>query len=545
MSFVKPLISFLSLKRKVTTTQLICYISLFFIFFDNFTFFEHVLQVFPFSLKNIGFLASLSVGLTSVIMFLLSIICWKYTTKPVLILFLILSSAAAYFMDAYDVVIDHMMLQNIIETDLAETFDLLSAKLIYYIFLLGVLPAVFIYRVEIEYVSWKKTAFTKIRDILFVSFILFVSILLFSKFYTSFFREHKSLRYFTNPTYYIYSVGKYINMNFNNGKIVVAPIGTDAKVIEIEEGDDYTELIILVVGEAARADHFSLNGYQKETNPLLKKENIINFTNMYSSGTSTAFSVPCMFSILDRADYSHKKGKTIENILDVLNHTNQIEILWRDNNFNSKGVALRVPYENYTKPENNPICTDGECRDEGMLVGLDKYIDKRKGKDILIILHQKGSHGPAYYKRYPKNFEKFKPTCQTNQLEECTKEEINNSYDNSILYTDYFLTKVISLLKKYEGSHETAMIYMSDHGESLGENGIYLHGLPNFIAPDCQTHIASLMWFGEEISKDINLEKVRQNRDKQYNHDNLFHTLLGLFEVETEIYDDKMDILLE
>ncbi len=545
MSFVKSLISFLSLKRKVTITQLICYTALFFVFFDNFTFFKHVLQVFPFSLKNMGFLVSLSAGFTAVIMFLLSIMSWKYTTKPVLILFLILSSAAAYFMDTYDVVIDHMMIQNIIETDIAEISDLFSAKLVYYIFLLGVLPALFIYRVEIESVSWKKTAFTKTRDIFFALLILFGLTLLFSNFYTSFFREHKPLRFYTNPTYYIYSVGKYINMNFNKEKTIFAHIGTDAKVIEVEDGDDYTELIILVVGEAARADHFSLNGYQKETNPLLKKENIINFSNMYSSGTSTAFSVPCMFSVLDRGDYSHKKGKKIENILDVLNHTKQIEILWRDNNFNSKGVALRVPYENYTKPENNTICTDGECRDEGMLIGLDEYIDKRKGKDILIILHQKGSHGPAYYKRYPKNFEKFKPTCQTNQLEECSKEEINNAYDNSILYTDYFLTKVISLLKKYEGSYETAMIYMSDHGESLGENGIYLHGLPYIIAPDCQKHIASLMWFGKEISKDINLEKVRQNKDKQYSHDNLFHSLIGLFEVETEIYDETLDIFHE
>jgi lipid A ethanolaminephosphotransferase len=542
MSFIKYFVSSLFRKRIVTTTELIIYTSVFFVFFDNFTFFQHVLEVFPFSIKNIGFLLSLSVGLTAFIVFLLTLVSWKYTTKPVLMFFLLLSSGAAYFMDNYNVVIDHIMIQNILETNLAETSDLFSFKLLYYIFLLGTIPVIFIFRVEIKYVSWKKTAVRKIRDTFLSLLVLFGLILLFSQFYTSFFREYKPLRYYTNPTYYIYSVGNYINMIFSSSEIIRIPIGKDAKVVQNED-DDHPGLVILVVGEAVRADHFSLNGYQKETNPLLTKENIINFSNMYSCGTSTAFSVPCMFSILDRADYSYKKGKQTENILDVLMHTKQIEILWRDNNSDSKGVALRVPYEDYKTSKNNTICTDGECRDEGMLVGLDKYIAQKKGKDILIILHQMGNHGPAYYKRYPKKFEKFKPVCQTNQIEKCSKEEINNAYDNALLYTDYFLVKVINFLKKYDGSHETALIYISDHGESLGESGVYLHGLPYFIAPDAQTHIGALMWFGDAIRKDINIEKIKQNRDKKYSQDNLFHLLLGIFKVETEVYDDTMDIL--
>ena len=535
-----------AIKKKITTTKLAFYMAFFFVFFDNMAFFHHVLQVFPFSLKNIGFLTSLAVTLTALIMFLLTLVGWEYTIKPILILFLISSSLAAYFMDNYNVVIDHIMIQNILETNMAEASDLFSLKLLYYLFLLGVLPAVFVYSVKIESASWKKTTLLKTRDLFLSLLVILGCLLVFSRFYTSFFREHKPLRYYTNPTYYIYSLGKYIHMTFNRGhKIIVTPIGTDAKIIESNDGNPPTELIILVVGEAARADHFSLNGYEKETNPLLKNENIINFSNMYSCGTSTASSVPCMFSVFDRADYSYKKGKETENILDVLTHAKQIEILWRDNNSDSKGVALRVAHEDYRSSEKNTICPDGECRDEGMLVGLDQYIEQHKGKDILIILHQMGNHGPAYYKRYPKKFEKFKPVCQTNQLEKCSKEEIHNAYDNAILYTDYFLAKVINFLKKYESSHETAMIYMSDHGESLGENGVYLHGMPYFIAPGSpKTHIACLMWFGHQIAQDINLEKVRQNSHKKYTQDNLFHTLLGIFEVETSIYNSDMDILL-
>jgi lipid A ethanolaminephosphotransferase len=364
-----------------------------------------------------------------------------------------------------------------------------------------------------------------------------VLLLSFSKFYTSFLREHKSLRYYTNPIYYIYSVSKYINRTFNNAKIIILPIGKDAQV-PINDID--RELIILVIGEAARADRFSLNGYQKETNPLLQKEDVISFTNMYSCGTSTAYSVPCMFSILPRDQYNDNKGASTENLLDVLSHTDNINIQWRDNNSSSKGVALRVPYYDYKLPEINPVC-DVECRDEGMLVGLQKYIDDQKEGDILIVLHQMGNHGPAYYKRYPAAFEKFTPACKSNQLDECSKEEINNAYDNALVYTDYFLAQTIKLLKKNSKQFETAMIYMSDHGESLGEYGIYLHGLPYQMAPESQKHIASIFWFGDSFK--IDKKSLRSNSAKQFSHDNLFHTILGLMEVETTIYDKSLNII--
>jgi lipid A ethanolaminephosphotransferase len=472
---------------------------------------------------------------------LLTLVSSKWTTKPVLITILLVSSLTNYFMNSYHVVIDDSMIRNMLQTDMNESMDLLTIKQVLYFFILGVLPSYLIYKSTIQYRGIKKESFAKIKVILISLIIIAGSIFIFSKHYTSFFREHKPLRFSTNPTYWIYSVGKYINKTFNNGPIIVKPIGTDAKVVKTD--DNHTKLVIMVVGEAARADHFSLNGYTKETDPLLKKENVINFSNMYSCGTSTAESVPCMFSVFNRSDYSYKKGISYENVLDVLNHTNDISILWRDNNSDSKGVALRVPYENYRTPQNNPICINGECRDEGMLAGLDKYIEEHKGKDILIILHQMGNHGPAYYKRYPKTFEKFTPVCKTNQLEECTKEEISNAYDNAILYTDYFLSKVIHFLKKYDKDHKTAMIYMSDHGESLGENGIYLHGLPYFMAPDAQIHIGSVMWFGNEMKKEIDINKLEKNKDKKYLQDNLFHTLLGIFNIKTEVYKKKMDML--
>lgn len=521
---------------KLTQTRLILLTALFFIVFDNLAFFRQVMAVYPVTLKNIGFLASLVVGLTAFITLLLTLVSSKYTTKPVLILLLLVSSLASYFMNNYNVVIDHTMIRNILQTNYRESVDLLSFKLIAYFLLLGLLPAFFIYRAEIEPVSWRQAVTAKLKTAAISVLIVFAMILSFSKFYTSFFREHKPLRYYTNPTYYIYSTGKYLNLTYNRSEAAVKPLGEDAR---IPAADLDRELVILVVGEAARADRFSLNGYERETNPLLQQEDVISFPDMYSCGTSTAYSVPCMFSIFPRADYSDGKGESNENLLDVLRHAG-VHVLWRDNNSDSKGVALRVPFQDYKLPEINPVC-DVECRDEGMLVGLQEYIDAQPAGDIVIVLHQMGNHGPAYYKRYPPAFEKFTPVCRTNQFDQCTNEEIGNAYDNAILYTDYFLSRVIGLLKKNSSRFETAMIYLSDHGESLGEYGIYLHGLPYAMAPDVQKHIGAIFWFGDSFKIDKNA--LRRKAAKRFSQDNLFHTLLGLLEIETGVYDKGLDII--
>ncbi len=527
--------------KKITQTQLILLTSLFLVAFDNYAFFTNLTKVYPMS-DNFGFVVSTALVNFFFTVLLLSLVSTKWTIKPIIITVLIVSSLTNYFMNAYHVVIDASMIRNMMQTNINESMDLLTLKQVLYFIFLGVLPSLYVYKVKIESRGFKTEILSRLKLIATAIVVIGLSIFLFSKYYTSFAREHKPLRFTVNPTYWIYSTGKYIHKTFNSGPIVVKPIGEDAKVVK-KADDNRSKLVIMVVGEAARADHFSLNGYERDTNPLLEKDDIINFSNMSSCGTSTAESVPCMFSKYDRSDYNYKKGITTENVLDVLKHTKDVAILWRDNNSDSKGVALRVPYEDFKIPKNNSICVEGECRDIGMLVGLDKFIEKNKGKDILIVLHQMGNHGPAYFKRYTKEFEKFTPTCKTNQLEDCTQQEITNAYDNAILYTDYFLDNVIKFLKKYDDRYDTAMIYMADHGESLGEKGVYLHGLPYFMAPDAQTHIGAVMWFGKHMSKVIDANALRQRSKKAYSQDNLFHTLLGIFNVKTKVYDPDMDML--
>ncbi|PHS30752.1 MAG: phosphoethanolamine transferase [Sulfurovum sp.] len=509
--------------------------ALFILIFANLSFFEHVLNVYPLNTSNSGFLLSLAFLIYALLVIMFTLVSFKYTTKPTLILALILSASVHYFMQTYNIVMDKTMIENTLQTDIQESFDLLSIKLFITLFLLGVLPSIILYKIPLNYRGFKVELWSKFKIIMLHIALIAILLFTFSKFYASFFREHKTLRLYPNPITSIYNIVSYTYDQVQERNIPMKIIGQDAAIPKIE---GQRKIVIMVVGEAARADHFSLNGYEKETNPLLKQEDIINFSQMYSCGTTTAVSVPCMFSIYNRSDYNSRKGYNTHNVLDILSHAG-VDVLWRDNNSNSKGVAVRLNYQHYKSATLNPIC-ESECRDEGMLVGLDKVVSETK-KDIIIVLHQMGNHGPAYYQRYPKNFKRFTPVCKTNQLEECSKEEISNAYDNAILYTDYFLSKVINFLKQHEKNSHTAMIYMADHGESLGENGFYLHGLPYFMAPDHQKHVGALMWFSQAFPIDKNSLKNRSNNE--YSHDNLFSTLLGIFNVQTNVYKKEMDML--
>ncbi len=514
-------------------------VSMFILIFGNFTFFSNVINIYPLNSSNMLHLLSLALLLFLLNCFLLSLFCFKFTTKPVLITILMLSSIVAYYMDSYKIVIDDVMIDNIFRTNMDETIDLISFKLLLYVVFMGLVPSFFIYKVKMKKLK-AKTAFLHRLVLTGGSItVALLTVFIFSSFYASFFREHKPLRYYANPAYYLYSSGQYAGRLFKGSTIPFKQIGLDAK---IAPSDCDKELVIFVIGESVRADHMSLNGYKRKTNPLLEKEEVYSFTNVWSCATATADAVRCMLSATDRSHYSSGKAKATDNILDILKRAG-VNVLWLDNNSSSQGMANRVPFINYRTPENNPDC-QGECRDMGMLTALQDYVYSHPNGDIFIVLHQMGNHGPDYYKRYPPEFEKFTPTCKTNQLENCTIEEINNAYDNILLYTDYFLTETIKFLKENNQSFETVMFYISDHGESLGENHIYLHSMPYMIAPDEQKHVPMIMWFGDNYhNKEAVIDSLKEQLNRKLTQDIVFHTLLGFFEIETTLYKKELDIL--
>lgn len=514
-------------------------VSAFVLLFANYRFAANVLGVYPLSAANIPFFISLALILFCVNIILLSVVTIKFMTKPALILFLLLSAFAAYFMDTYNVIIDDVMIDNIVRTDRAEVTNLISLKQILYVIFLGLIPSFIVLKLKLNRPATKQAIWSRLKLFAGALTVIIVLLISFGSAYATFFREHKLLRFYTNPTYLVYSLVRYVSDK--TASVTAGEIGKIALDARIDAESDKKKLIVIVVGETVRADHMSLNGYARDTNPYLETEDIINFSNVWSCGTSTAVSVPCMFSSYSREDFNGVKADSTENVLDILARLG-INVIWLDNNSDSKGVALRIPYESFKSSETNSECDD-ECHDIGMLTYLESFVEQNDNGDIVVVLHQMGNHGPAYYKRYPPEFEKFTPACKTNILENCSDTEIINSYDNAILYTDYFLKETIAMLKTHSDEFSTAMMYISDHGESLGEYGVYLHGLPYSLAPDTQKHVPLIMWFSDSFrAEQLPNASLDDTYEAEYSHDNIFHTILGLTDISTDLYDEKLDL---
>jgi lipid A ethanolaminephosphotransferase len=322
----------------------------------------------------------------------------------------------------------------------------------------------------------------------------------------------------------------------------VAPFGDDAR--KVSKGRAGRSLTVLVIGETARAANFSLNGYPRPTNPLLSQvPDLVNLSHVFSCGTDTAQSVPCMFSGLGRRAYSYERAVQREGLLDILQRAG-FSVLWRENQSGCKGVCRRVPTEFVTTMDYRKFYEVGSSLDENLLTGLQEKIDQLPG-DGVIVLHMMGSHGPAYYQRYPSAFEQFQPTCKESQFSRCTRAQIVNSYDNTILYTDHILARLIGLLQANDAKDvATAMIYVSDHGESLGESNLYLHGLPYALAPDVQKHVPMLLWLSPRFQAGVHADMgcLQRRKDEPASHDNLFHSVLGLLDVHTKVYDRGLDL---
>lgn len=503
-------------------------VTLFLLVTGNYSLFRSIAKTYPPSLENLSFLASLAWFFTALTVLFFLIVCHGRLTRWLLAASVLLAAQTAYYMDHYGVLIDTVMIDNVMHTDKHEAMGLISLSMVIKVLLLGILPAWITFKLTPSSKATYAALKIRMRHIGLLLVSIAIAIAPFVGTYTSFIREHRLIRFYANPTYPIYSLIKY-----GLQAVTTLPIGNIRKIEEnailIEPPNSRKELIIVVVGETARYDRFSLNGYQRPTNPMLEKQNVLSFSNVSSCGTSTGVSVPCMFSNLGRAKYKKDLALSQENILDVLAR-NGVAVLWRDNNSDSKGVATRFPYEDFKSPTLNPIC-DAECRDVGMLSGLDKYILANKNRDMLIVMHQMGNHGPEYYRRYTKPFQRFTPACQTGELRDCPKNEVDNAYDNAILYTDYFLSETINFLKKYDSDYETAMFYVADHGESLGEQGLYLHAMRYSDAPKEQTHVPAILWLGKNFKYKI--EDFMPYKNAALSHDDLFCGLMTAFDIKS------------
>lgn len=485
------------------------------------------------------FLVSLPVFIFVPLLIFFSLIIIPYIAKPLLIIFLSLSAAANYAMYRLGIFIDAEMYRNIIETNNREATDLITVSFDIWFLLTAVLPAIILIRTRINYRFWHIELWQRSKKVLISLLVLLCFVPLSYKEYVSFGRNNREVRKLINTFNYIYAVGRYYQHQSLAKRQFVILDNHAAKAADTGSGP---KTLILIVGETARAQNFSLYGYERETTPLLAQQNIIVFQDTSSCGTATAVSLPCMFSHLERRRFDVNDAYYTQNLVDLL-QTAGYNLLWRENDDGCKGVCKRIPAEDMVEIGGSRHCFGDFCRDEVLLEGLDNKLKNLK-QNTVIILHTMGSHGPTYYKRYPDSFKKFTPACETADLQNCTRQQIINTYDNTILYTDYVISSVIDTLKRHSDI-ESGMIYISDHGESLGENNIYLHGLPYRIAPQEQKKIPFLLWMSEKLKKHERFDESclrRHAAQDAYSHDNLFHSVLGLLNVRTTAYKPELDI---
>ncbi|MES2991296.1 MAG: phosphoethanolamine--lipid A transferase [Pseudomonadota bacterium] len=488
-----------------------------------------------------GLAAALGAFLVALHVLLLGLVTHVWTARPLLSVLIVAAAASSYFIGQYGVFIDPTMLRNVLHTQPSEARELLGAGFWAHLALAAV-PLMLLWRVRLTRRSVRQ-ALARRAALLFGS--VAVAVLALLSVYqdvASEMRNRKELRYLVTPANVVYSTARVLAGDARVASTARRPVGTDARLAAAAEGRAKPALFVIVVGETARAANWGLNGHVRQTTPELAKLDVLNFSNVSACGTNTETSLPCMFSAVGRRDYDEARIRGSESLLHVLRHAG-LEVLWRDNQSGCKGVCEGLPTERLDQATVPGLCEDGRCFDEVLLHGLDTIARDARG-NLVVVLHMIGNHGPAYHRRYPKEFARFAPACETDDLRRCSSAEIAAAYDNALLYTDHVLARVIGFLKEREARYDTAMLYVSDHGESLGEHGLYLHGVPYAIAPREQLQVPMVWWLspGFAASAGVDTSCLRARTGEPWTHDHLFHTVLGLLQVQTAVYEPAFDI---
>ncbi|RKS85804.1 phosphatidylethanolamine:Kdo2-lipid A phosphoethanolamine transferase [Orbus hercynius] len=534
-------------QKAISVSLLVSLIAFYQATFLNFTYYKHVLSALSInSLDDVLFFCTMPIVVFCVISALLSVFIFPKLIKLIACLLVIIGAWLSYFMSTYSIMIDRDMLQNALDTNQAESFALVTPSLIINVIILGILPSLLILFVRVKPIKkWTYYLLRRMITIILSIAVIALVAMFFYKNYATFMRNNNGIIKYLMPSNYIVAVYNQYNY-LQYQRIPFTELGDDAYQVPIKNTNGQKNVMILIVGETARANNFSLGGYDKPTNSLLAKQNVIYFQNTSSCGTATAYSLPCMFSNMTRENYEPQLANKQSNALDILQKAG-INILWVDNDSGCKGVCDRVPNVDITEKYKNNFkqCRDGVCYDDILFSDLPQYLDNIKS-DTLIVLHTIGSHGPTYYQRYPDEYKKFTPTCDTNEINRCSQEALINTYDNTIAYTDSIINQAINLLKSYDDRYNTSLMYLSDHGESLGESNIYLHGMPYSVAPKYQTQIPLLIWLSDKYQQQENIDTdclSQQAKNDQFSQDNLFHSLLGMFNIKTTQYQPQLNLL--
>ncbi|MDR2221899.1 MAG: phosphoethanolamine--lipid A transferase EptA [Flavobacteriaceae bacterium] len=436
----------------------------------------------------------------------------RYLGKFLLILSFLINSVATYFVNTYSVIIDESMISNILNTNFEESSAFFSFKLIVYFVFTGILPSIYIFKVKILPDTLKKFATISSLTLVFMLVLAFAN----ATNWLWIDKNSKQLGGLAMPWSYAVNTSLfYVHEAQKNKKEILLP---DATIKDQEKS-----VVVLVIGESARRENFSLYGYSKNTNPLLSKvENLYHF-DANSCATYTTAGVKCILE--------HTPSDDLYEILPNYLYRNNVDVIWRTTNWGEPPVHIEK-YQDKQALQNK--CQGENCAyDEVLLTGLKEEILASKKNKVLVVLHTSTSHGPTYNKKYPPQFETFAPVCNSVELANCSKEELINAYDNTIVYTDYILYQVIENLKQLK-DYKSTMLFVSDHGESLGEKNLYMHGVPMSFAPKEQYEIPFIVWLSD------NSKQLKTN--KELSQQNVFHSVLKFLNIESPIYNESMNI---
>lgn len=493
-----------------------------------------------------GFAAAMFAVVASLNMLLLALAANRWTVKPLISVMTLATAAASHFMGTYGVYLDPSMLRNVLRTDVSEAGELASSGLLLHLALYAGMPLLLLWRVRIVRRPWLRAAGVRIGFLLATSAVLAAAVLSVFQPFASLMRNHRELRYLITPANLLWSAARVAATETSGAAQPRRAIGPDAAPGPSWAARRRPLVLVLVVGETARAANWGLNGYARQTTPRLAALPVVNFPGVQACGTNTEVSLPCMFAPVGRRDYDEGRIRGQESLLHLLARAG-VAVHWRDNQSGCKGVCDGLPRDEVSSLNAPGLCKGGRCLDAGLIGDLDRRLDSARGTQLWV-LHMLGNHGPSYFRRYPEAFAQFRPDCREDDLSRCSVEQIVNAYDNALLYTDHVLAAAIAKLRAHERDVDSALLYVSDHGESLGEQGLFLHGAPYAIAPDVQTRVPMIFWAsagferGAGLREGCLLPELHRRAAATLAHDHLFHTALGLLDVRTALHEPRLDL---
>lgn len=436
----------------------------------------------------------------------------RFAGKFLISFFLIGNAIGLYFINTYDIMIDDSMMGNVFNTNYAEATSYWSWSALLYILLSGVVPAVLVWLVRIDYGKLKR--FLKSIGIS----LLVVLAVVFANMPNWMWIDKNStvLGSLILPWSYVVNTFRYHSAEREkNREEILLP---DATIL-----NDDKDVLVLVIGESARRDHFALYGYGRDTNPLLSK--VPNLT-AFKANSSATYTTAGVKAILD-----HTETDMLYEILPNYLYRNGVDVIWRSSNWGQPPLHIAKFYE---EPELQTMYPDAQRGYDGLLTeGLKEAITESGNCKVLVVLHTSTSHGPSYNKKYPPEFEVFSPVCNTVEMSKAPIDELINAYDNTIVYTDWILDRIIGDLKELDGWN-SCMMFVSDHGESLGENKLFMHGVPMSIAPKEQYEIPFIVWTSDSTRRLKPAEMLSQY--------NVFHSVLRFLGIGSPVYDERMSI---